>query len=140
MKILIPVDGSDYSKRMLDFLGAHEEWLNSRNEYTVFHDVLAVPRRAAAMVGAKVVQEFYDDDAEAVLGPVRAFFEQHGITAKYIHEAGHAADAIARIAEEGKFDLIVMGSHGHGEILNLVMGSVVTRVLAKCKVPVLLIR
>ena len=35
---------------------------------------------------------------------------------------------------------IVMGSHGHGTLGNLVMGSVATQVLANCKVPVLLVR
>jgi nucleotide-binding universal stress UspA family protein len=33
-----------------------------------------------------------------------------------------------------------MGSHGHGTLGNLVMGSVATQVLAGCKVPVLLVR
>jgi nucleotide-binding universal stress UspA family protein len=33
-----------------------------------------------------------------------------------------------------------MGSHGHGALTNLVMGSVATRVLAHCSVPVLLVR
>ena len=50
------------------------------------------------------------------------------------------ADGIAAYAEDGRFDLVVMGSHGHGELAGLVMGSVVTRVLARCKVPVLLVR
>ena len=38
------------------------------------------------------------------------------------------------------FDLLVMGSHGHGNVGNLVMGSIATKVLAGCKVPVLLVR
>jgi nucleotide-binding universal stress UspA family protein len=33
-----------------------------------------------------------------------------------------------------------MGSHGHGTLGNLVMGSVATQVLAHCKAPVLLVR
>jgi len=33
-----------------------------------------------------------------------------------------------------------MGSHGHGSVGNLVMGSVATKALAACKVPVLLVR
>jgi nucleotide-binding universal stress UspA family protein len=33
-----------------------------------------------------------------------------------------------------------MGSHGHGAIGALLMGSVAQRVIAKCSVPVLLIR
>ena len=47
---------------------------------------------------------------------------------------------IARFAEDGKFDLLIMGSHGHGTVVNLVMGSVATKVMAECKVPVLLMR
>jgi nucleotide-binding universal stress UspA family protein len=33
-----------------------------------------------------------------------------------------------------------MGSRGHSDFANLVLGSVATKVLAKCSVPVLLIR
>jgi nucleotide-binding universal stress UspA family protein len=47
---------------------------------------------------------------------------------------------IAKLAEDGKFDLVVMGSHGHGAWANLVMGSVATQVLAHCGVPVLMVR
>jgi len=35
---------------------------------------------------------------------------------------------------------VIMGSHGYGTVVNLVMGSVATQVLARCKVPVLLMR
>jgi len=33
-----------------------------------------------------------------------------------------------------------MGSHGHGSLGNLVMGSVATKVMAHTQVPVLLVR
>ena len=39
-----------------------------------------------------------------------------------------------------KFDLLLMGSHGHGALGSLLMGSVVARVMATCSVPVLLVR
>jgi len=35
---------------------------------------------------------------------------------------------------------VIMGSHGHSNLMNLVTGSVATRVLATSKVPVLLVR
>ena len=60
--------------------------------------------------------------------------------ATFVYTIGHVADAIAERAADGKFDLVVMGSRGHGEIANLVLGSVATKVLAKTTVPVLLIR
>ena len=33
-----------------------------------------------------------------------------------------------------------MGSHGHSALINLVVGSVATEVLAGCKIPVLIVR
>jgi nucleotide-binding universal stress UspA family protein len=140
MKILIAVDGSVYTKRMLAYLAAHEELFGKQHEFTVIHGVLAVPHRAAAFVGPKLVHEYYEADAEDVFRPIRPFFAQQGLEATFVHTIGHVADSIAGLADEGKFDLVVMGSRGHGEIMNMVLGSVATRVLAKCSVPVLLIR
>ncbi len=140
MKILIAVDGSEYTKRMLAYLAAHEEWFGPKHSYTVIHGVLAVPHRAAAFIGLQAVHEFYESDAEAVFRPIRAFFAQQGLEATFVHTIGHVAESIASRAEEDKFDLVVMGSHGHGEVLNIVLGSIATKVLAKCKVPVLIIR
>ena len=140
MKVLIAVDGSAYTKRMLAYLATHDEWFGAKHSYTVVHSVLAVPHRAAAFVGQQQVREFYEADAELVFGPIRAFFAQHGFEASFVHTVGHAAQSIADLAQEGKFDLIVMGSRGHGEIANMVLGSVTTKVLAKCSVPVLLVR
>jgi nucleotide-binding universal stress UspA family protein len=33
-----------------------------------------------------------------------------------------------------------MGTHGHSALTNVVLGSVATRVLAQCRIPVLLVR
>ncbi len=140
MKILIAVDGSDYTKRMLAYLAAHDEWFGKKHSYTVLHGVIAVPHRAAAFVGQKVVQEYYESDAELVFRPIRAFFAQQGLEATFVHTVGHVAESIAELAQEGKFDLVVMGSRGQSDIVNMVLGSVATKVLAKCSVPVLLVR
>ena len=37
MKILIAVDGSDYTKRMLAYLATHDEWFGAKHSYTVVH-------------------------------------------------------------------------------------------------------
>ena len=86
------------------------------------------------------MKSYYDDETEKVLKPIRVFFGKQGISAEYISKVGHAADVIAAIASKGKFDLLMMGSHGHSSLGNLVLGSVATKVMANCEVPVLTIR
>ena len=140
MKILLMTDGSSYTKRMLAYLAAHDEWLGDRHQYVVLHVVPFVPPRASAMLPRAVIQSYYHDEAEKVFKPVRTFFKKQGLAADFVAQSGNVADVAAKIADKGGFDLIVMGSHGHGNLGNLIMGSVATRVLARSKVPVLLVR
>ena len=140
MKILIAVDGSPFTKRMLAYLTAHDEFPGAGHEYTVLHTVAPVPPRAAAVLDKATLDGYYADEAEKVFKPIRTFLTRQGLDAKYVHKVGHAGETIAALADKGRYDLLVMGSHGHGTLTNLVMGSVATKVLAKCKVPVLLVR
>jgi len=140
MKILIAVDGSAFTKRMLAYLTAHDEFPGRGHEYTVLTVVPPVPARAAAVLDKKTLADYYSDEAEKVLKPIRSFLAKQGLKADLLFKTGVAADTIAAVADKGKFDLVVMGSHGHGTLTNLVMGSVATKVLAQVKIPVLLVR
>jgi nucleotide-binding universal stress UspA family protein len=140
MKILVAADGSPFSKRMLAYLAAHDEWLGSSHQYTVLNCTPQMLPRAASFFDRESLEAYYRDEAEKVFKPIRTFFERHGIEAKFVAKVGHAAELIASTANKGKFDLLVMGSHGHGAIGNLVMGSVATKVLAGCKTPTLIVR
>ncbi|WP_029001524.1 universal stress protein [Azohydromonas australica] len=140
MKILVPVDGSPYTKHMLAYLAEHEEWLSGAHRYTLLHVVPAVPPRAAAALDKDVVKSYYESESEKVFKPIRTFFKNKGVEIDYVSKVGHAADHIAGLADKGKYDLLIMGSHGHSALGNLVMGSVTTKVMAHCKTPVLLVR
>ena len=140
MKILLAVDGSSYSKKMLAYLSTHEALLSADHDYTVFTAATALPPRARTMVGKDVAESYYAEESEKVLAPISKFLLRHGIDAKTSWKVGPAGTLIAKTADSGKFDLLVMGSHGHSALANLVMGSVTTQVLAHCKVPVLLVR
>ena len=140
MKILLAVDGSSYSKKMLAYLAAHPALLSADHDYTVFTAQPALPARACAALGKEVVEDYYQDEATKVLAPVLKFLQRHGMVAKSNSKVGSPGPAIAKLAEQGRFDLVVLGSHGHSALGNLVMGSVATQVLAGCKVPALLVR
>ena len=140
MKILLAVDGSPYSKKMLAYLSTHESFLNDKNDFTVFTAQPDLPPRARAAVGKDIVKTYYAEESEKVLAPVSKFLLRHGIDAKSQWKVGPAGATIAKFATEGQFDLVVMGSHGHGAVVSMVMGSVANQVLARCKVPLLLVR
>ena len=139
MKILLAVDGSATTKRMLATLAAHDELLRGDNQYTAITVVPPIPPHAASFLARSAVDGWYEEEAEKVLSPVRAFGQQNGWKLDTRYVAGQAGDAIVALAEEGAFDMIVMGTHGHSALGNVVMGSVATRVLARVKKPVLLI-
>jgi nucleotide-binding universal stress UspA family protein len=140
VKILLAVDGSEFTKKMLAYLAAHDNLFGSDHSYTIFTVQPSLPPRARSALGKEVVENYYAEESEKVLSPVSKFLARHGIDAKSQWKVGHAGETIAKAAESGKFDMLIMGSHGHGALGNLVMGSVATQVLAKCDVPVLLVR
>lgn len=140
MKILIPVDGSDYTKRMLDYIAADGELLGPRHTYTLFTAVAPVPGRAAHYIDGDTLASYYAEQAEQVLATTGSFAQQPGWTIDTAHAADHAVNAIASMAEKGGYGLIVMGTHGHSALGSVILGSVTTGVLARTKVPVLLVR
>jgi nucleotide-binding universal stress UspA family protein len=140
MNILLAADGSRFTEHVLAYIAQHDLWLGAAHHYTVLHCVPAVPNRAAAALGKEVVEDHYREEAEKVFEPLRGFFSQRGIAATFVPKVGHVAEQIAAVADAGKFDLLVMGSHGHGMLGKLVMGSVATSVMAHCHTPVLLVR
>ncbi len=140
MKILAAVDGSAYTKRMLAYLTAHDEWLGAAHSYTLIHAVPAVPTRAAAAMTKADLQAYYDETAEKVFKPIRSFLAKNKVKADFVSKVGPAAEVIVQAAKKCDHDLIILGSHGQGSFTSLVMGSVATKVLSQCTTPVLLIR
>ena len=140
MKILLAVDGSAYTKKMLAYLATHDALFSPANEYTLLTVQQPFPARVKSAVGADVTRQYHAEEGEKVLAPAFKFLVRHGLNPASSWKLGHPGDTISKVAEAGKFDLVVMGSHGHGTLGSLVMGSVATQVLAHCKVPLLLVR
>ncbi len=140
MKILLAVDGSAYTQKMLAYLATHESLFSPANTYVLFTVQPPFPARMKSAVGADIANKYHADEAEKVLARSFKFLARHDLNPSSSWKLGHPGDAISKMATAGKFDLVVMGSHGHSTWGNLVLGSVATQVLAHCKVPVLLVR
>ena len=107
MKILLAVDGSSYTKKMLAYLAAHDLF-SAKNEYTVFTAQLVLPTQARSALGKELVHKYYEDEGTRVMAPVTKFLDRHGVTAKCSWKTGKPGEMIAKLADDGKFDLVVI--------------------------------
>lgn len=55
-------------------------------------------------------------------------------------EIGNPAEKITAVAGEEKYDLVIMGTHGHGKLEEAFAGSVAREVIRRCAVPVMVVR
>jgi nucleotide-binding universal stress UspA family protein len=78
---------------------------------------------------------------DAATAPALALFSKTKVEAELVRlEGRNVGDVIVEYLAAHPADLLVMGSHGHGALATLVMGSVTTQVLANSRVPVLIVR
>lgn len=140
MKILIAIDGSAYTKKAVQYLIDHKDVFGTAPQLSCIFVSPALPTHVANSLGKATVTDYYQDETKAASSAALKKLEKAGLKAELIAKVGHPAEVISRTAEKGAFDLVIMGSHGNGSFMNLVMGSVATKVLSSCKVPVLLIR
>ena len=138
MKILVAGDGSKFTKKALAFLVTHEALSADGCQVLVLNCQPTMPPRVRAMVGAKAVTDYYEDEAGKVLRPIETFLKRHGLAFRARYEVGPPDEHILRTAERESAHMIVMGTHGHGLLGRAVLGSVAQRVVAGAKVPVLL--
>ncbi len=82
-----------------------------------------------------------EEAARKVLDAAAALAARAGVAPQLLHVADrYAAEAIVETAESHGCDLIVMASHGRRALGRLLLGSQTSEVLARCGVPVLVIR
>ena len=111
MKILLAVDGSPHTKKMLAYLATHMETFGSDSTFTALTVEPPLPPRARAIVGAEVAENFHIESATKVLEPVTTFLKRHDLQIDSAFRVGPAGETIAEFADEGRYDLLIMGSH-----------------------------
>lgn len=142
-KLLVAVDGSDLSWKVLDFADDMAKKYDAElMVYTVFkpsesEEMMAkldmsypmAAKEAAKLgdLGDKVVAE-----AKKRIDPT--------VKAIYKDEVGDAPEMILETAEEYGADMIIMGSKGMSKIRETLSGSVSDYVVRNSKVPVLVVK
>ena len=153
-KILVPLDGSDHSRRALESAIQIAKSFNSKLMLLTVHHVTITPVTSPELtIQAPVIVP----DASAAEMTERAIEAAHNYDKKILAEAeakvrsekievetelidGNAVEEIVRKSEEGKFDLIIMGARGLSTIKKLFIGSVSDGVIKKAPCPVLIVK
>ncbi len=140
MRILMPIDGSPYSKAALAFIASRSTLIESQPDVELLNVQYPVSSRVARGAGRELVQHYHESEANKVTKPALATLKRAGLRVQVKAVVGIPGTEVGRIAAEDAADLIVMGSHGHTGFKNLLFGSVTQAVLASCDKPLLVLR
>jgi nucleotide-binding universal stress UspA family protein len=138
-KILVATDGSDSAAQAVEF--GIELAAERGAELILVHVVPAldiVPAGGFGIGGAFPHEPSLEDRQLLEDAAVRA--EEHDIVATTVLLAGDTVDELVAYADSHNVDLIVVGSRGHGAVVNALLGSISRGVLAESKRPVLVVR
>lgn len=139
MKVLVAVDDSTCTKSMLRYLANHSGLLGATQpDYIVLTAVPLLPDHVLRHLDHGTEEDYYQSTANTMLEPVKALFEQHELSARFVGKVGHPAQVITRLAQSEKVDLVCMGTHGRSAWKTALLGSVTHEVMAEVDVPVLL--
>lgn len=99
-----------------------------------------VPRRSHAGLDKAEIQHHYFAEAVTTIEPARQTPQQYSINCEQHYRVGDVVTEIAAQVYEKGIDVVIMGTRGMGQIANLMIGSVATRVVHLVKVPVTLVK
>ena len=131
MKILVPVDGSKYSKEALKVaLDCAKTKGADLYVISVATDASGIDLEISAGERERIGQRM-EQQADAIVKEACEVMSKAGVKAdcRVISTSSSVADAILEFSEESKTDLIVMGSRGLSPSSRFKMGSVASQVV-----------
>ncbi len=136
--ILLATDGSSFSEQAADFIG-RARLLPAGGTVHLVHVVTPLPGTVGRYLDKQTMDDWYKDQASEAMDPVAAVLKESGVPFVSKFLTGVVAQEIARYADTIDAHMIVMGAHGRGMLLDVILGSVAGRVLALSKRPVLFV-
>jgi nucleotide-binding universal stress UspA family protein len=140
MRILMPVDGSEYSKGAVAFVASRATLLKNPTEVELVNIQQSVSPRVARATGKEVLHAYHEAEAAKALKSAAATLKRAGASATTRYVVGSVAHELASIVANDRADLIVMGSHGDTGLKKLLLGSVASTVAVSCTKPLLILR
>jgi nucleotide-binding universal stress UspA family protein len=145
-KILVPVDGSEESKKGLLIARSIADSFQATN-VTLLYVLAPVALVAATTPGDErylsaipEILVFRQKEGQDVLETAKEALAGILATIDTVIEEGHAAGVILEMAKKGGYDLIVLGSRGLSRVAGFLLGSVSDAVVHHAHCPVLIAR
>ena len=135
-KILVPIDGSKNSLRGLDAAISIAKVTSA--EITGLY-VFYLPFSAGIRFTRKMKEEAQKKAVKAIEAAIKRV-QRTGIEFKYKTGGGKVGEEIIRIAERGKYDMIIIGARGITGAKELFLGSVSNYVIHKSTIPVMIVK
>jgi nucleotide-binding universal stress UspA family protein len=130
--ILVAYDGGEPAKRALE---------TAIELTTGFGASLAVVSVVPVHQGRAPIDPWDDRPVhDQQLAEARDYLASRGVVAEVIEPAGDPAEAIERVAEQGHFDTIVLGSRGLSAVSRFLQGSVSEHVATHANATVIVAR
>ena len=141
-KVLLATDFSECAKTAEEYASAFADQFQA--ELHVLH-VIVDPLMATAEYGAamSLPPAYLDEirsEAQRSLDKVVSESVKRGGPGIGTIRMGNPPSEIARYASEAGIDLIIIGTHGRGGFLHLLLGSCAEKVVRKAPCPVLTVR
>ena len=140
MKILVAVDGSPISAKAVKFAINLARQLSEPPKLTLFYADPPLLNAASIKLGPTALKEYHDGNVQFATKTARSAFNRAHLEFDEEKVVAIPADAIVRFAQKGKYDMIIMGSRGRSGLTGLLLGSVTSKVIANCEIPVTIAR
>ncbi|MEO7432425.1 MAG: universal stress protein [Dokdonella sp.] len=140
MKILLATDGSNQGLKAARFLMKNPGILGSKPDVLVLNVDLPLGRSLTTEVGVEAADRYHAESSEMAMRSTLALFKRAGVPCRAVALTGDPATIIAHVAKSKHRQMIVMGSHGHGTLGRLLLGSVTAKTMSLSEVPVLVVR
>jgi nucleotide-binding universal stress UspA family protein len=75
--------------------------------------------------------------SKTILGNANSYIAPYNITFDTITKNGNTEKVLKSMLDEDKYDLLIMGAHGHSRIIELVLGSTAEYVIRNTRKPVI---
>lgn len=141
--VLVPIDFSSTSELALDYAATLASRFGASLHllHVVEEPFVGGPWTSEAyLAGVPAMRASLIDEAARKLSRLLPQVERKSVAARSEVRVGRPSDVIRGVAEEGAFDLIVMGTHGRTGMAHLLLGSVAERMLRTAPCPVLTVR